>query len=208
MLPPSLNSIARVAQLFNPAMNKAFLQGKMLLATMAMFIAALWINDELFRRLEFLPGINWVYMPAGVRLVATLLFGEAGAVGLLLISWWVSFRYFFPQDFTRAFVGGILATVAPYGVYLLAQRVMGLRTSLVNLTPAKLLVCALACSLANPLLHHIWFYVHGQREGLVSGFLVMFAGDFSGTLIVLYAGKWLASFLQALAARKQDPLGL
>ena len=46
--------------------------------------------------------------PAGVRLLSTLLFGGAGALGLLIVSWMVSFFYFFPSDFMRAFAGGIV----------------------------------------------------------------------------------------------------
>ena len=58
----------------------------MIIATMVMFSAALLINELLFKRLEFAEGINWIYLPAGVRLLATLLFAEAGAIGLLAIS--------------------------------------------------------------------------------------------------------------------------
>jgi hypothetical protein len=164
------------------------------LATIVLFGAALAVNAALFRRFEFAPGINWVYLPAGMRLLCTLLFAEAGAVGLLLVSWFVSFEYFFPNDFDRAFMGGILATVAPYLVYLAARRLYGLDTSLRNLTPRRLLVLALAYSLASPLLHHLWFAVHGEHD-LVRGFFVMSMGDLAGTLIVLYALKVLLALL-------------
>jgi hypothetical protein len=88
-------------------------QAAQVTATIVLFLAALWLNDWLFLRLEFTAGINWVYLPAGMRLICTLLFAEAGAVGLLLVSWFVSHVYFFPDDPQRAFMGGILATVAP-----------------------------------------------------------------------------------------------
>lgn len=158
------------------------------LATMALFLLMIWINDWLFRRLEFAPGINWIYLPAGMRLLCTLLFAEAGAVGLLLVSWGVSFVIFFPDDPERAFVGGIIAAVAPYAVYRGASRFYGFEASLRNLTPARLLVLALAYSIASPLLHHLWFAWRGQGD-LVQGFVAMFIGDLSGTLIVLYGIK-------------------
>src|SRR4051812_41421736 len=94
------------------------LQLLMVMATMALFLATLALNDWLFRRLEFVPGINWVYLPAGMRLLCTLLFAESGVLGLLLVSWMVSFLLFFPGQFERPFVGGILASVAPYAVFL------------------------------------------------------------------------------------------
>lgn len=162
------------------------------LATIVLFLGMLWVNDWLFRRFEFVPGINWVYLPAGMRLLCTLLFAEAGAVGLLLVSWYVSFVFFFPDDPDRAFMGGIIATVAPYGVYRMARHAWGLDTGLGNLTPGRLLVLALTYSVASPLLHHLWFATRGQDD-LLRGFVVMFVGDLNGTLIVLYGIKALLS---------------
>ncbi|HEU4851444.1 MAG TPA: hypothetical protein VFT37_04735 [Telluria sp.] len=163
----------------------------MVLATMVIFLVALAVNELLFRWLEFVPGINWIFLPAGVRLLCTLLFGEAGVVGLLLVSWLVSFFWFFPNDPVRAFAGGILAAAAPWLSYRLVQAWYGLRPSLANLTPRRLLLCALVYSIASPLLHHIWFALHGDPVDLLRGFTVMFVGDLLGTLIVLYVAKAL-----------------
>jgi hypothetical protein len=160
------------------------------LATIVLFMAMLWVNEWLFRRFEFAPGINWIYLPAGMRLLCTLLFAEAGAVGLLLVSWYVSFVHFFPHDAQRAFVGGILAALAPWLVYRGASHFWHFQGSLRNLTAARLLVLAVACSIASPLLHHLWFALRGEQD-LVRGFLVMFVGDLAGTLIVLYGVKGL-----------------
>jgi hypothetical protein len=178
-------------------MSNLRLQVSMIVATVVLFVGALVLNEWGFTHAEFVRGVNWVYLPAGVRLLCTLLFGEAGAIGLLIASWLVSFLYFFPNDFSRAFMGGIVATVAPYVVYKLAQKVFGLRASLTNLTPKRLLICVVAYSIASPLLHHIWFALHGDTNNLVQGFLVMFAGDLSGTVIVIYAMKGLLSLLPA-----------
>lgn len=164
------------------------------LATVVLFLGMLGLNAWLFTRLEFAPGINWVYLPAGMRLLCTLLFAEAGALGLLLVSWFVSFVFFFPDEFDRAFVGGILASVAPYLVYLGARHFWGLQSSLRNLTPGRLLMLSLAFSIASPLLHHLWFAWRGQSD-LVRGFAVMFLGDLNGTLIVLYGLKGLLALL-------------
>jgi hypothetical protein len=132
-----------------------------------------------------------------MRLLCTLLFGGAGAIGLLIASWLVCFFYFFPDDYIRSFMGGILATAAPYLVYLIARQVYGLRASLTNLTPKRLLACALAYSVASPLLHHLWFAMHGDEVDLLRGFIVMSVGDLFGTLIVIYTAKGLLSLLPA-----------
>ena len=174
-------------------MSKLRFQSSMVLATMLSFVLMLAVNEWLFKGLEFAPGINWIYLPAGMRLLSTLLFGEAGAVGLLLVSWLLCFCFFFPGDIGRSFMGGILATAAPYLAYRIAQRAYGLHASLATLSPRRLLVCVVGYSLASPLLHHIWFALRGDTHDLVQGFVVMAVGDLSGTLIVIYTMKMLLS---------------
>lgn len=163
--------------------------------TALFFIGSLWANQEIFAHSEFVRGVNWVYLPAGVRLLSTLLLGADGALGLLLASWTVDFFYFFPNDPVRAFVGGIIATVAPYAVYRLAREIYGLNASLSNLTAARLMLLTVAYALAGPLLHHIWFYLQGDSQHIVSRFIAMFVGDLSGTVIVIYALKGALHFL-------------
>ncbi|WP_332848238.1 hypothetical protein [Massilia sp. S19_KUP03_FR1] len=165
----------------------------MVAATMIMFIITLVINEVLFTKLEFSAGINWIYLPAGIRLLCTLLFAESGAIGLMLVSWLICFLYFFPNDPVRSFAGGILGSAAPYIVYLVAKKYTGLHENLKNLTPLRLLQCAGAFSVASPLLHHLWFAIYEHKPHLAESFIVMAIGDFSGSLIVLYTAKFLLS---------------
>lgn len=167
------------------------LHATMVAATMVMFVVSLAVNEWVFTGLEFTRGINWIYLPAGVRLLSTLVFGASGSVGLLLVSWLVSFFYFFPDDPVRAFAGGILSAAGPYLSFCLAQRLYGLQASLANLTPRRLLLLILGCSVASPTLHHLWFFASCASPNLIPGFLAMFVGDLSGTLIVIYIMKAL-----------------
>lgn len=163
----------------------------LVLATVLIHGLAMLMNELFFRRAEFLQGIGWVYLPAGTRLLCTLLFGRAGAIGLLISGWLACYFYYFPGDALRATTGAIAGAIGPYVIYLIAQKYLGLRDSLTNLTPSRLLICAAGCSLASPLLHHIWFAVHDDP----GGFAVMFAGDLLGTLIVLYTAKGVLKFV-------------
>lgn len=182
------------------------MQLSMILATIIMFVLTLVLNEWIFTRLEFARGINWIYLPAGIRLLSTLLFGGAGAIGLLIASWLVCFFYFFPDDFIRAFVGGIVATIAPYLVYRYAEHVYGLKASLAKLTPKRLLGLIVTYAIASPLLHHIWFALHGDIKHVFSGFLVMAAGDLFGTLIVIYSIKLALPLLSSNDYLKHRPM--
>jgi hypothetical protein len=168
-----------------------------IVGTVLVFIASLWLNEVVFSHSEFVRGVNWIYLPSGVRLLSTLLLGGDGAIGLLIASWIVDFFYFFPHDPIRSFAGGIIATIAPYAVYRLAREWYGLHASLTNLTTKRLLILAVAYSLANPLLHNMWFFLQGDTQGIGSRFLVMCVGDLSGAVIMLYLIKGILAVLSS-----------
>ncbi|MFM0140475.1 hypothetical protein [Caballeronia grimmiae] len=163
--------------------------------TAVVFICSLWANQEIFTHTEFVRGVNWIYLPAGVRLLSTLLLGADGALGLLLASWIVDFFYFFPNDPVRSLVGGVIATAAPYSVYRLAREIYGLTASLSNLTAGTLMLLTVAYSIAGSLLHTIWFCLQGDTHGFASRFLAMFIGDLTGTVIIIYTLKAVLHFL-------------
>ena len=60
--------------------------------TFALVISALsytilfYVNNSLTSELVFSLGVNWIYLPAGLRLFLTLIFGLPGAMGIALAS--------------------------------------------------------------------------------------------------------------------------
>jgi hypothetical protein len=164
--------------------------------TATLFLLTLCANEWIFNHSEFVRGVNWIYLPAGMRLLCTLLFGEAGAVGVLLASWSSCFFYFFQDDPVRSFFGGILSALAPWLVYLFAKRVLGLQTSLSNLTAQRLLLLIVLYGLASPTLHQIWLALNGDTTNIGERYLVMVVGDLCGSLVLIYTlklGLWLAT---------------
>ncbi|MFL9960206.1 hypothetical protein PQR02_03500 [Paraburkholderia sediminicola] len=166
-----------------------------IIGTVIVFCLSLWINQVVFTHTSFVQGINWIYLPSGVRLLSTLLLGFDGFVGLLLAGLLTDFLYWFPHDPVRAIAGAILGSLAPYAVYRLALEFYDLRATLTNLTPKRLLVLAGAYSVANPLFHHLWFALTGTTEKWFESFFSMFVGDLTGALIMLYSMKGILALL-------------
>jgi hypothetical protein len=172
--------------------------------TVIAFSVSLWINQEVFTHTSFVRGINWIFLPSGVRLLSTLLVGFDGAIGLLLAGLITDLLYWFPHDPVRAIAGAFLGSLAPYLVYRFALEYYDLRASLTNLTPTRLLVLAVAYSLANPLLHHFWFALTGTTKSSFESFFSMFVGDLTGALIMLYTIKGILAFLPAQPGRARS----
>jgi hypothetical protein len=184
-------------------MSSIFLNASLIVVSAGLFLLVFLANEAFFnsQQFEFVRGVNWIYLPAGMRLLCTLAFGEAGAIGILIASWITCVFYFFPDDPLRSFAGGIASAVAPYLVYRLALKMYGLDASLTDLNAKRLLLLTLMYSIANPTLHHLWLMLRGDAVQ-VSGFAVMVLGDLLGTLFVLYSLK-LGMFLFSTISGRQ-----
>lgn len=158
------------------------------LVTTIVFLALNAINEFVFIQLEHSKGVNWVFIPAGLRLLATLFFGFAGFVGLLLASLYLNFCHFGFNDDVRALTGALAGAGGPYLAYLFAKHWFDLGPRLRGLTAQRLLVTALLCGLLSPIWHHALIWV---QTGLVDwhALAVMIVGDFVGIVTVLYIAK-------------------
>jgi hypothetical protein len=181
---------------FRASMTYLRQQSPIIAGTSILFLVTLIANQWLFPHSEYAPGANWIYLPAGMRLLCTLVFAEAGALGMLIASWVSCTFLYFPDDPLRSLFYGTISALAPYLIYLFATRVLGLRTSLSNLTATRLLLLIVLYAIAGPALHQIWLALHGETADMLQRYKVMVIGDLLGSLMVIYAIKlalWMAS---------------
>jgi len=165
-------------------------------ATVIVYMLVYSANDWLFKHIEFTQGIAWIYLPAGIRLISTLLFAEAGVLGILIGSLLTASLYtLFPGDPITTIGYSLISALAPYLAYRFTLQEMRLQRSLSNLTTTRLLACILLYGLANPLFQLMWFVLRGVSYHFWSGLIVMSIGDLTGSLIVVYAIKLLLSFV-------------
>lgn len=155
------------------------------------------LNAYAFHAFQVHSGASWIFLPAGLRLLCTLLFGGEGAIGLLLASGLLVLVDFPPMEPLTLMVAPLLSAGAPYLVYRLALR-SGMPASLTKLTPLKLAQLGILYAFASAGLHSIWFSLRGVHPDLLSGFVTMFTGDLVGTLIMLYAIKMLLAAIRML----------
>jgi len=156
--------------------------------TLVSFLVLNWLNELAFIRFEQSKGINWVFLPAGIRLLSTLLFGLAGFEGLLLAGIYLNFHHFdFGSDY-RAWSGAFAGALGPYLASLFARHWFDLRARLKGLTPRRLLVTGMLCGVMSPVFHHALMWV---LSGTVdwTGLTAMIVGDTVGILVVLHVAK-------------------
>lgn len=156
--------------------------------TMAAWIVLYQLNAWWFAALDWADGVNWIFLPAAVRLLAVLLFGSAGALGLFL-GGLVTMSVIEDAPWPKAVgIAGVSALAPLLAIGLMLQR-LRLPASLCGLGTRALVLLALASAASSVLLHNLYYWFSAHRGDPLSGLLPMFAGDIAGTFIVLYLAR-------------------
>ena len=166
--------------------------------------AVLWFGflpfyDWLFSWTEHVPGINWVYLPHGVRMMLVLLLGAAGALGFTLgaVIYTQLTGYgptFDPSlDLALAVIPGLAAWLA---VMLTFRQWPGrslqplASSSTHSMDGRRLLLLAFASAILNSTSHITTRYAFGnESHDWVDLWTAMFVGDLFGALFLLYTLK-------------------
>lgn len=165
------------------------------LASTVIYFGAFNLNQLIFSSFEFAPGVNWIFLPAGLRLLSTLILAEEGAIGILLASLLITHFIYPGMDGITGIGAACISAGAPYLTYRLAL-LYGMPSSLQQLTAAKLSSLIVIYAAISAFLHQLWFVERGISPSLITGFGAMFTGDLAGTLIVVYAMKMLLAVLR------------
>jgi hypothetical protein len=143
------------------------------------------VNARWLTALEWADGVSWIFLPAAVRLLAVLLFGSAGALGLF-VGGLFTMSMIEEAPLPKALGIAGVSALAPLLAVGLTLRRLRLPASLSGLGTRHLVLLALASAAASVLLHNLYYWFSDQRGDPLSGLLPMFAGDIAGTVIVLY----------------------
>ncbi len=155
--------------------------------TKAIPLAALrWVffyhlSGFVFAVAEFNHETFWVFLPAGVRLVAVILFGWLGVVGLFIGSVMTNDD----MMLSHVLLLSLVSAVAPNIALITGRWLLHLSQSLHSLRPIHLFVLTLLASGYNALLSVGLFQHLGETQHLFN-LIPMFVGDMVGTFIIFY----------------------
>ena len=150
-----------------------------------------YINAWLTTHLSYGLGVNWIYLPAGLRLFLTLIFGLSGAVGIAIASFVICFFGQFPPELITCIGVGLISGFAPYLARIFVMSNISISSDLSNLSLQKLAICILIYAALSSGLHQWWFAVRDLDEaGTLNHFLVMLTGDVLGTVAMIGLVKY------------------
>lgn len=156
-----------------------------------------YVNSWLTSSLIFGMGVNWMYLPAGLRLFLSLIFGLPGAIGIALASFLISYCGALSEDLTVCIGTGLISGFAPYIARIFVLRNVDLAPDLSNLNLPKLLICILVYAALSAGLHQFWYSTVGLDDsGTVNHFIAMFIGDILGSVLLITLIKYSLDFLR------------
>jgi hypothetical protein len=178
-----------------------FLMG-VLISTL-LYSALFFFNDWLTEMLKYDLGVSWIYLPAGLRLFLILIFGLAGAVGIAVASFAISYFGVLIPDLVTCIGIGLISGFAPLLAKWLVVSNIPINNDLSNLSIQKIILCIVVYALMSSGLHQYWFELRDLESGSLNHFLVMFIGDIAGSVLLIALIKYSIDLLKR-SKPKQD----
>lgn len=146
------------------------------------------LNEQLNPIFWERPGVSWLFLPAGVRLLLVLLCGWPAALGLV-VGGWLTGSWMLAEHAGLVPVFGLVNGLTPLAALWVARRGFNVRSGLGNLTPLNLVGLSLLFAAVNVVLLQGFYLAAGLvlPEALPSAMFAMFFGDVTGALVVLVA---------------------
>jgi len=155
-------------------------------ALQVLLVACVWIvfyhlSTDVLAYFAFNDEAFWIFLPAGVRLVAVILFGWVGVLGVFIGS------VLTPDDvpLTHVLLLSAVSALSPKLALISGRRLLHLSPTLASLTPFHLVVLALMASCYNALMRVGLIHLLGNSQR-VFNLLPMFVGDLVGTFLIFY----------------------
>jgi hypothetical protein len=162
--------------------QQLFLVGVLISALL--YSALFFFNDWITEMLKYDLGVSWIYLPAGLRLFLILIFGLAGAIGIAAASFAISYFGVFPPDLFTCIGIGLISGFAPLFAKWVVVSNTYISNDLSNLSMQKILLCIVVYALMSSAFHQYWFVLRDLESGSLNHFLVMFAGDVAGSILL------------------------
>ncbi len=170
----------------------------MVLLSALLFACFFRLNDWLFDWLEYVKGVNWVFLPAGFRVLLVLAMGIPGALGIALATLWLDTQGTSPPPSKVMLLTCLASGFGPWLVKFGMERLGLLGQNLAELTSARLLQFVLLYAAVNAFAHQSihWFFGQENLQPWIN-LWPMFTGDLLGAVIVLYSFKLSLPWIKA-----------
>jgi hypothetical protein len=166
-----------------------------------LYMASFYFNQFITAPLEDAKGVNWIFLPAGLRIFLTLIFDYSGAIGLAFASLLINYIGFYETDTTSMLGIAAICAIAPLlGRHFVIHN-LKVNSDLSNISFKQLLLIIFAYSLLSSSLHQIWFTTRAFDSGGLNHWVAMFFGDIAGSILFVAIVKYGVDFAKQRLGR-------
>jgi hypothetical protein len=161
-----------------------------IIISVALYMAFFYFNQYITAPLEDAKGVNWIFLPAGIRIFITLILDYSGAVGLAIASTLINYIGFYELDFTSTVGIAVICGIAPLLGRHFVIHSLKVQPDLSNISMSQLLIIIVAYSLLSSGLHQLWFAARGLDSASWNHFISMLCGDVIGSILFVAIIKY------------------
>ena len=166
------------------------------------YFFAFKLNLMLFDSLEFSQGVNWIFLPSGLRMLLVLVLLHSSAIGIALASCYINYMMGSTDQHVFNIVTALISGFAPLIARQICVDYLQLGTSLNNLTSKSLFQLSVVFAVISGVLHQVWFFWNHATENFVVNSFVMSVGDWVGTVLVLATASVFIKLHSTLTSQK------
>lgn len=135
---------------------------------------------------------QWIYLPTGIRLLAVVIFGWLGVIGIVL--GWI-FCHIFGNEKTlyECIFIGVISGLTALSALRIWQIAFNVDQLLSQFNLRLLISLVMVCSFISALVRFAYIYSTDSSASFLNIFTIGFVGDVLGSFIVLYCIKLMLS---------------
>jgi phosphoglycerol transferase MdoB-like AlkP superfamily enzyme len=177
-------------------------QAALALTSAVLFVSFFGFNNWIFSSFQYSEGINWIFLPAGFRVILVLTMGLPGAMGLMLGSWYIDSASLTATGWFFPFFNGVVSGMTPWLVMKYLMRRGWLAPQLGQMTAARLLQVTLIFSAASAMSDQlVWWSLEKPDANIWVDVWPMFVGNALGALLMLYGMKFVIDRMRLSQSR-------
>lgn len=163
------------------------------------WIALFELNTYLFEDLAVNQNVSWIFLPAVVRVLAVMLAGYAGVIGLF-IGALITNLPITSSELFDVFMLSSLAGLTPLLAVWLVVRYFGLDEEFSDLRWWHLIAFSTAGAISNVVLTQCYLAYSSRHDATSGSWFPMLVGDLLGTFAVLYIATFALKLVTKIRA--------
>ena len=163
---------------------KALKNSSIVLSIALAWLGVFNLNMWLFTSLHHSERADWIFMPAALRVLAVLIFGEIGAFGLA-VGAYLTLSHAPVSHPAYEIALAATSGAAPLLGLQVCRRIVPLGRDLSGLDPQGIIILSIATAVANSLLLNACLALSGKFDRDMIQLITIFVGDVVGAAIVL-----------------------